>query len=130
MIEYFKYTNRKGEDHYFRAVETAKGKLRYYIVKNKAGYTNLIEEIPAGFEVVELPEEGRVIFRKRIPKKITEEEKRIVEDAVESYQLLMILSFLLKAIRLLSFIHSLIHWQGKKKTLLQKQPMNCFMERL
>ncbi|RFS15241.1 hypothetical protein [Emticicia sp. C21] len=78
----FKYTNRKEEDHYFRAVETAKGKIRYYIVKNKAGYTDLIEEIPNGFEVVELPEEGRVIFRKKIPKKITEQERLIVEDAV------------------------------------------------
>ncbi|GAB3512323.1 hypothetical protein [Emticicia fontis] len=82
MIDYFKYTNRRGHDHYFRAVETAKGKLRYYIVKNKVGYTDLIEEIPNGYEVVELPEEGRVIFRKKIPKKITEEEKLIVEDAV------------------------------------------------
>ncbi|RYU93676.1 hypothetical protein [Emticicia agri] len=78
----YKYTNRKDEDHYFRAVETAKGKVRYYIVKNKIGYTDLIEEVPNGFEVVELPEEGRVIIRKKIPKKITEEERLIVEDAV------------------------------------------------
>jgi hypothetical protein len=84
MTEPYKYTNRKDEDHYIRATETAKGGTRYYIVKNNPEkYKDLIEDIPNGFEVVETPEEGRVIFRKRIPKKITEEERLIVEDAVK-----------------------------------------------
>ena len=83
MIPPFKYTNRKDEDHYIRATETAKGGTRYYIVKNNPEkYKDLIEDIPNGFEVVETPEEGRVILRKRVPKKITEEERLIVEDAV------------------------------------------------
>lgn len=83
MTEPYKYTNRKDEDHYIRATETAKGGIRYYIVKNNPEkYKDLIEDIPNGFEVVETPEEGRVIFRKRISKLITEEERLIVEDAV------------------------------------------------
>ena len=83
MTNPFKYTNRKDEDHYIRAAETAKGGTRYYIVKNNPEkYKDLIEDIPNGFEVVETPEEGRVIFRKRVPKLITEEERLIVEDAV------------------------------------------------
>ncbi len=83
MTEPFKYTNRKGEDHYIRATETAKGGIRYYIVKNSPEkYKDLIEEVPNDFEVVETPEEARVIFRKRVPKLITDEERLIVEDAV------------------------------------------------
>lgn len=83
MTEPYKYTNRKGDDHYIRAAETAKGGTRYYIVKNNPEkYKDLIEDIPNGFELVETPEEGRVILRKRIPKKITEDERLIVEDAV------------------------------------------------
>ena len=83
MTNPYKYTNRKDEDHYIRAAETAKGGTRYYIVKNNPEkYKDLIEDIPNGFEVVETPEEGRVIFRKRVPKLITEEERLIVEDAV------------------------------------------------
>ena len=83
MTNPYKYTNRKDEDHYIRAAETAKGGTRYYIVKNNPEkYKDLIEDIPNGFEVVETPEDGRVIFRKRVPKLITEEERLIVEDAV------------------------------------------------
>jgi hypothetical protein len=83
MIEPFKYTNRKGEDHYVRATETAKGGTRYYIVKNNPEkYKDLIEDVPNGFEVKEFPEEARVVFRKKIPKKINEEERQIVEDSV------------------------------------------------
>lgn len=83
MIDPFKYTNRKGDNHYIRAAETAKGGTRYYIVKNNPEkYKDLIEDIPNGFELVETPEEGRVILRKRVSKKITEEERLIVEDSV------------------------------------------------
>ncbi len=83
MTEPYKYTNRKGDNHYIRATETAKGGTRYYIVKNNPEkYKDLIEDIPNGFEVMEFPEEARVVFRKKIPKKITEEERLIVEDAV------------------------------------------------
>jgi hypothetical protein len=78
-----KYTNRKKDDHYFRAVTTAKGGTRYYITKNNLEkYDDLLTEMPSGFEIVETPEEGRVIFRKIKPEKITEEERLIVEDGI------------------------------------------------
>ncbi len=78
------YTNRKGKTHYFRAVKTKKGGVRYYITKSP-DFPNLLEEVPEGFEIVELPEEARVILRKIIPCLITEEEKYILHQAIEKY---------------------------------------------
>jgi hypothetical protein len=64
-------------------VTTAKGGTRYYITKNNLEkYDDLLTEMPSGFEIVETPEEGRVIFRKIKPEKITEEERLIVEDGI------------------------------------------------
>ncbi|MCW5922567.1 MAG: hypothetical protein KIS77_09495 [Saprospiraceae bacterium] len=57
------YTNRCRQTHYFRAVETAKGGTRYYIVKSLQ-YPDLIDELPDGFEIHEQPYEGRFICGK------------------------------------------------------------------
>lgn len=75
------YTNRCSENYYFRAVETAKGGKRYYIVKSLE-YPDLIDELPEGFEIHEQPSEGRVVLRKKVPVYTTAEEKELVESAV------------------------------------------------
>ncbi|MBX2891157.1 MAG: hypothetical protein KF734_09545 [Saprospiraceae bacterium] len=75
------YTNRRREAHYFRAVETAKGGTRYYIVKSLE-YPDLIDELPDGFEIREQPYEGRVVLRKKVPVFTTAAERDLVERAV------------------------------------------------
>ena len=75
------YTNRQGQIHYFRAVTAAKGGTRYYVTKDPAS-PDLLDEFPTGFEVYEQPFDARVVFRKRVPKLVTEAERQIVQDAV------------------------------------------------
>jgi hypothetical protein len=50
----YSYTNRHAKVHYFREVETKNGKSRYYVTTSK-DYPNLIEDVPSGYEVAELP---------------------------------------------------------------------------
>jgi len=78
------YINRKGEAHYFRAVPTKKGNLRYYVVKS-AEYPNLIDTVPQGFEISEYPEDGRVVLRKVVPLYIEQAEKKLVENAIREF---------------------------------------------
>lgn len=75
------YTNRYNQPHYFRAVQTAKGGIRYYIVKSLE-YPDLIDEVPDGFEIHEHPYEARVVLRKKVPVLTTEQEREFVEQAV------------------------------------------------
>jgi len=80
----YSYTNRHGKTHYFRAVETKTGKHRYYVTTSDE-YPNLIEEVPQGFEVTELPEEAKVVIRKVKPVATNYEEKEIVQDVIEEF---------------------------------------------
>lgn len=80
----FSYTNRQSKTYYFRAVQTKTGKYRYYVTSSDK-YEDLIEEVPRGFEVVELPEEAKVVIRKKKPVLVTQEEKEIVHDAIEEF---------------------------------------------
>lgn len=78
------YINRKGEIHYLKAVLTAKGATRYYIVKNreKAKSKELVSEIPEDYEFYEFPEDGKVVFRKRQSSIFLNDEKRIVKEVL------------------------------------------------
>ena len=80
----YSYTNRHGKIHYFRAVETKTGKFRYYVTTSDE-YPNLIENLPNGYEVIELPEDAKVIIRKKKPVLTTYEEKEIVFDAIKEF---------------------------------------------
>ena len=80
----YSYTNRHGKTHYFRAVETKTGKYRYYVTTSDE-YPNLIEDVPRGFEVTELPEDAKVVIRKVKPVATNYEEKEIVQDAIEEF---------------------------------------------
>ena len=83
----YSYTNRQGRTHYFRAVETKTGKFRYYVTTSDA-YPNLVDAIPEGFEVVELPEEAKVVIRKKKPVLTNTQEKEILHDAIEEFSAL------------------------------------------
>lgn len=48
-------------------------------------YSNLIEEVPRGFEITELPEDAKVVIRKVKPVATNYEEKEIVQDAIEEF---------------------------------------------
>ncbi len=80
----FSYTNRRNETHYFRKVATGKGGFRYYITKNPAAQ-DLIEEVPKGFEVTELPYDGKVVIRKKVPAWVEETEINLVHNAMEAH---------------------------------------------
>ncbi len=80
----YTYTNRQGKTYCIRAAETKKGGVRYYLTASD-NFPDLIGEVPTGFEVVELPEDARVVIRKRVPVLVTQEEKEIVQDAIEEF---------------------------------------------
>lgn len=81
------YTNRKKESHYFIAKATKTGKERFYIVKDKAKYaeSDLLVDIPQGFEIYEYPEDGRVVLRKLLKSTITYGEMEIVNDEMGNH---------------------------------------------
>lgn len=80
----FSYINRHQKTHYFKAVRTKKGKLRYYITL-KPETENLISELPENYEVAELPFDGKVVIRKIIPVYTHSEELEIVQRAMEEH---------------------------------------------
>lgn len=79
----FSYTNRQGKVHYFKAAKTKKGKERYYVTSSDQ-FENLIDQIPKGYEVTELPYDAKVVIRKKKPILITEGEKNVLYKAVET----------------------------------------------
>lgn len=76
------YQNRCGETYYFRVAKTKKDNNRYYVTKQDTG--NLIDEIPEGFEIYEHPEDAKVVLRKKIVNKISENEVEIIRKAVKN----------------------------------------------
>lgn len=78
----YSYTNRRGAVHYFKAAATKKGGTRYYIVKKSKADDTLLTALPEGYEVAELPEDARVVLRKRIPVFVRPKEVELVRQAV------------------------------------------------
>lgn len=77
------HTNRQGSTAYVKTGTTAKGSTRYYVTKDPKA-ANLLEEMPSGFEFYEYPSDARIVFRKRVPCKITALERQVVEDAMHN----------------------------------------------
>jgi len=82
MTQPFSYTNRQKKTHYFRAVPTKTGKLRYYITLDENA-EDLITTVPQGYEVVEYPYDGKVVIRKTIPTEVTSKEVELVQQAMD-----------------------------------------------
>lgn len=75
------HTNRRGEVYYLHSGVSKTGKPTYHFSRKEAG--NPVYEIPGGFEVYENPDAR--VYPRRIPKKIvSDEERRIVEAAMEA----------------------------------------------
>lgn len=83
MPSYLSHTNRQGSTAYIRATPTAKGGMRYYITKDPKA-ADLLKEMPSVFEFYEYPSDARIVFRKRVPCKITTSVRQIVEDAMHN----------------------------------------------
>ena len=83
MTSYLSHISRQGDTAYIRAVATAKGGTRYYVTKDPKT-PDLLEEMPSGFEFYEYPSDARIVFRKRVPCKITTSERQAVEDAMHN----------------------------------------------
>ena len=80
----YSYTNRQGKVHYFKQAETKKGGYRYYVTTSNK-FPDLIDEVPNDYEVTELPEDAKVIIRKKKPVFITREEIEITHDAIKEF---------------------------------------------
>lgn len=76
-----KYTNRIGENYYFKAIPTKKGGLRYYTTKIEDDCQN-INEIPDGFEIYGTPEEAIVALRLIVKKLFTENEISVIDKSI------------------------------------------------
>ncbi|WP_338812265.1 hypothetical protein V9L05_12745 [Bernardetia sp. Wsw4-3y2] len=80
----YSYTNRQGKIHYFKRAETKKGGYRYYVTTSNK-FPDLIDEVPNDYEVAELPEDAKVVIRKKKPVLITKEEREITHDAIKDF---------------------------------------------
>ena len=115
----YSYSNRQGKTHYFRAVETKNGKHRYYVTSSE-DFPDLIEEVPRGFEVTELPEEAKVVIRKKKPLLVTQEEKEIAHDAIAEFS--GIKDFFIHAEEgILSVYHSQFNYTGGQEENLSRE---------
>ena len=127
MTNPFKYTNRKDEDHYIRAAETAKGGTRYYVTKSD-NFPELIDALPAGFEINEDPYEGRVVLRKYVPCLVTTEEKDYVHKAVKRLSDLNDFMIQGDGDALIVWISQFNSIDGQGDNLTAKEAVKCFGE--
>jgi len=76
------YTNRKDQTYYLHLGSNTSGQASYYFAMESEG--NLADTIPPGYEVLEKPN-GQVFLRKIPPKIIADEERSLVEKALERF---------------------------------------------
>ena len=115
----YSYTNRQGKKHFFRAVQTKTGKYRYYVTSSD-NFEDLIEEVPRGFEVAELPEDAKVVIRKKKPLLVMQEEKEIVHDAIAEFS--GVKDFFIHAEgKVLSVFHSQFNYTGGQEDNLSRE---------
>lgn len=71
------HRNRKGDVYYLHEGVTKTGKPRYHFSRNDEG--TLTDEIPAGYEIYEKPDNAQVYLRKVRPSPITPAERDFAE---------------------------------------------------
>jgi len=76
------YTNRKGVQHYLRAVKAKAGGDRFYFSSKAEG--PFLDRIPEGYEIHESPN-GRVSVRRKRKSLITDEELKTVDDGLKRF---------------------------------------------
>lgn len=72
------HRNRKGREYFLHEGKTATGKPKYFFSQDDDG--NLVDEIPAGYEIFEKPDSAQVYLRKSVASKISEAERQYVQD--------------------------------------------------
>lgn len=77
-----RHTNRKCKTYYLHQDTTKTGKPKYFFALREEG--NLVESIPSGYEIYEIPK-GQVFLRKIRPQVITDEEVATVEAGMRNY---------------------------------------------
>ncbi len=123
----YSYTNRHGKIHFFKAVKTKKGGVRYSVTRS-ANFDNLIEKIPDGFEIAELPEEARVVIRKIVPVNTTNEEKDILHQAIEKYSAIKDFFIHTERDALTVFYSQFNHAGGQEENLSAEQAIENYGE--
>jgi hypothetical protein len=78
------FTNRIGKQYYLREGKTKTGKPRYFFSAQQQGKGQVVDQIPAGYEIYEHPENAQVFLRKIRSQLITDLEKQLVEKAVKA----------------------------------------------
>ena len=76
------YTNRKDVTYYLHRGQTKSGKPRYFFSRKDQG--DLVDELPAGFEVRESPN-GIVSLAREKPRRIQDSEVNLVQAALDRH---------------------------------------------
>lgn len=78
------YKNRRGKTYYLHKGKTKTGKSKYHFsFKNKG---ELVNEVPEGYEIYELPANGQVLLRKKLPRFITDIESDMIEKELKKIE--------------------------------------------
>lgn len=75
----YRHTNRRGDVYYIQAKERA-GKISYSAVRKPTG--KLVDQLPEGYEIYELPENAQVFVRKIKPTNILPIERQLLESSI------------------------------------------------
>jgi len=78
------YTSRKGKTYYLHEGRTKTGKPKYYCSTKSEG--KLLDEVPAEYEIYELPTNAQVVLRKKQPNFITDIEKHIIKKSLKNIE--------------------------------------------
>lgn len=78
------YKNRRNKTYYLHKGRTKTGKPRYHFSLKSKG--ELVDEIPDGYEIYEHPGTGGVFLRKKLPRLITDIERRIIEKELKKIE--------------------------------------------
>ncbi|MEM6767992.1 MAG: hypothetical protein AAF655_23865 [Bacteroidota bacterium] len=113
------YVNRHGKVHYFREAATKTGKLRYYVTTSDQ-YPNLIGSIPDDYEIAELPEDARVVIRKKKPVLIHSHEIETVVDIISKESAINDF-FIYTEEAYLSVYHSQFNYAGGQEPNLSRE---------
>ncbi|NDV46601.1 hypothetical protein D0T49_06030 [Paludibacter sp. 221] len=83
------YINRKKKAHYVKVSLTKNGKERYYIIKDKSklAESELLTDMPRGYEFYEQPEDALVVFRKIVKSSVSKEEMMTVDSVMQELKL-------------------------------------------
>jgi hypothetical protein len=75
------FTNRKGKTYFIKKRKTKTGKTSYTMTLKES--KDCVDEEPKGYEVHELPENGQLVIRKKIPMVYNLKEVHIIKSTLK-----------------------------------------------